>query len=68
MVEEVDLGALEGVFNDSILRLRQTALTAEIEELTARAKQGLNPEERKRLAELLAKKRTSSLSTATPPI
>jgi hypothetical protein len=49
-------GALEGVFNDSIVRLRHTAITAEIEQLTARAKQGLNQEERQRLAELLAKK------------
>jgi hypothetical protein len=56
------------MFNDSIVRLRQTALTAEIEELTARAKQGLNPDERQRLAELLAKKRPVPLSTATPPI
>ncbi len=63
MVEEVDLGALEGVFNDSIVRLRHTALTAEIEQLTARAKQGLSPEDRQRLAELLAKKRPVSPST-----
>jgi DNA primase len=68
MVEEVDLGALEGVFNDSIVRLRHTALTAEIEELTARARQGLSPEERQRLAELLAKKRPSAVSTRRGPI
>jgi hypothetical protein len=42
MTEEVDLAALEGVFNDSIVRLRHTAITAEIEQLTARARQGLN--------------------------
>jgi DNA primase len=37
MTEEVDLAALEGVFNDSVVRLRHTAITAEIEQLTARA-------------------------------
>ena len=68
MVEEVDLGALEGVFNDSIVRLRHTALTAEIEQLTARARQGLSAEERQRLAELLAKKRPGAPSTTGTPI
>ena len=68
MVEEVDLGALEAMFNDSVVRLRHTALTAEIEQLTARARQGLNPEERQRLAELLAKKRPAAPSTSGPPI
>ena len=68
MVEEVDLGALEEVFNDSVVRLRHTALTAEIEQLTARARQGLNPEERQRLAELLAKKRPGASSPAGSPI
>jgi DNA primase len=69
MVEEVDLGALEGMFNDSILRLRQTALTAEIEVLNARAKQeGLNADERKRLTELLARKRPGPPSTSGTPI
>jgi len=63
MVEEVDLSALETMFTDSIAHLRQTALSAEIEQLTARAKQGLNPQERQRLAELLARKRTA---TPTP--
>ncbi|MCX7149270.1 MAG: DNA primase [Rhodocyclales bacterium] len=66
MVEEVDLGALEGVFNDSVVRLRHTALTAEIEQLTARARQGLSPEERHRLAELLAKKRPAPTTTGSP--
>ena len=68
MVEEVDLGALEEMFNDSVVRLRHTALTAEIEQLTARARQGLNPEERQRLAELLAKKRPGAPSTSGTPI
>jgi DNA primase len=68
MVEEVDLGALEAMFNDSIVRLRHTALTAEIEQLTARARQGLNPEERQRLAELLARKRPGSASKSGAPI
>jgi DNA primase len=68
MVEEVDLGALEGVFTDSIVRLRHTALTAEIEQLTVRARQGLTPQERQRLAELLARKRPEPPSTAGSPI
>jgi len=68
MVEEVDLGALEGVFNDSILRLRQSAITAEIERLTARARQGLSPEDRQRLAELLAKKHPGTSSAAGAPL
>ena len=68
MVEEVDLGALEAMFNDSVVRLRHTALTAEIERLTARARQGLSPEERQRLAELLAKKRPGAPSTSGSPI
>jgi len=63
MVEEVDLGALEAMFNDSVSRLRHAALTAEIEQLTARARQGLSPDERKRLTELLARKRPSPTST-----
>ncbi|MCX7156350.1 MAG: DNA primase [Rhodocyclales bacterium] len=68
MVEEVDLGALEAMFNDSIVRLRHTALTAEIEELTARARQGLSQEDRQRLAELLAKKRPAAPSTGGSPM
>jgi DNA primase len=68
MVEEVDLGALEGVFNDSILRLRQTALSAEIARLTERARQGLTAEERQRLAELLARKRPGVSSAGGGPI
>lgn len=68
MTEEVDLAALEGVFNDSIVRLRHTAITAEIEQLTARARQGLNQEERQRLAELLVKKHPSSAPTGGGPV
>ncbi len=68
MVEEVDLGPLEAMFNDSVARLRHTALTAEIEQLTARARQGLNPEERQRLAELLAKKRPTIPPSPGSPI
>ena len=68
MVEEVDLGALEGVFNDSVARLRHTAITAEIEQITARARQGLNQEERQRLAELLAKKHPGPPSTTGTPM
>ena len=68
MVEEVDFAALEAMFNDSVVRLRHTALTAEIEELTARARQGLSPEERRRLAELLARKRPGASSTTGGPV
>ena len=64
----LDLGALEAMFNDSVVRLRHTALTAEIEQLTARARQGLNPEERQRLAELLAKKRPAQQFSIQNPI
>ena len=68
MVAEEDPGALEEVFNDSIARLRHTALTAEIEQLTARARQGLDPQERQRLAELLAKKRPGPSTAGGGPI
>jgi hypothetical protein len=68
MTEEVDLGALEGVFNDSVARLRHTAITAEIEQLTARARQGLNQDERQRLAELLAKKHTGPAPASGSPV
>ncbi|MCK9387934.1 MAG: DNA primase [Sulfuritalea sp.] len=61
MVEEVDLGALETVFNDCVAHLRQATLTAEVERLNARANEGgLNQEEKRRLTELLAKKRPAS--------
>ncbi|MCF8198202.1 MAG: DNA primase [Sulfuritalea sp.] len=63
MVEEVDLGALEEVFNDSVAHLRQTALSAEIKQLYARAKE-LSPQERQRLADLLAKKHPTPPSTS----
>ncbi|OHC60420.1 MAG: DNA primase [Rhodocyclales bacterium GWA2_65_19] len=69
MVEEVDLGALEAMFNDSVARLRQTAVTDEIKRLAARAKEeGLSAEERKRLTELLAKKHPGPPSTSGGPI
>ncbi|MDP2133793.1 MAG: DNA primase [Sulfuritalea sp.] len=68
MVEEVDLGALEAMFNDSVARLRHSAITAEIEQLTARARQGLSADERKRLTELLTKKQGISRSTNDRPI
>ncbi|MCF8150661.1 MAG: DNA primase [Burkholderiaceae bacterium] len=67
MVEEVDLGALEEVFNDSVAHLHQAALTAEIKQLYARANE-LSPQERLRLAELLAKKHPTSPSTSGSPI
>lgn len=61
--DEVDSSALEAVFTDAILRLRHAALTASIEQLTARAGQGLSPQDRQRLAALLAQKRASDPAT-----
>ncbi len=59
MVDEVDLGALEAVFNDSITHLRQVVISSEIKRLSDRAKAGLSPEERQRLTELLSQKRSA---------
>jgi DNA primase len=59
MVDEVDLGALEAVFNDSIAHLRQVVISSEIKRLSDRAKAGLSPEERQRLTELLSQKRSA---------
>lgn len=55
--EATDITALETMFNDAITHLQQSQLTAEIERLKEQARQGLSLEERKRLTELLAKKR-----------
>lgn len=66
--EELDLAALEAVFNDVIIHLQHAQLTAEIEKLTAQARQGLNLEERQRLTYLLAKKRSASLAAADTPL
>jgi DNA primase len=55
--EATDITALETMFNDAIAHLQQSQLTAEIERLKEQARQGLSLEERKRLTELLAKKR-----------
>lgn len=55
--EATDITALETMFNDAIVHLQQSQLTAEIEQLKEQARQGLSLEERKRLTELLAKKR-----------
>jgi DNA primase len=60
MTDEADMGALETVFNDAIDHLRQSAITAEIGQLTARARQGLSDEEKSRLAALLASKRSAA--------
>ncbi len=69
MVEEVDLGDLEAVFNDCVAHLRQSALTVEITRLSTRAREGgLDPDERQRLSELLARKRSSAPSTGGSPI
>ncbi len=52
--EAIDEGEEEAVFQDAIARLRESALKADIEELTA--KRTLAPEEQARLARLLAAK------------
>jgi hypothetical protein len=62
MVDEVDLGALEAVFNDAIAHLRQVAISLEIKRLSDRAKGGLSLEDRQRLTELLAQKRSAGPS------
>jgi DNA primase len=55
--ETVDEGEEEIVFNDTIDRLRLSALKAEIDALTTKARAGgLTPEEQQRLAELLSAK------------
>lgn len=51
-----DMPTLETVLNDAIFTLRQTHLTNEIQQLTVRARQGLSPEETRRLTMLLAQK------------
>lgn len=60
--EELDLAALEAIFNDTITYLQHIQLTVEIEKLTAKARQGLSLEERQRLTDLLAKKRSVPLA------
>jgi DNA primase len=50
-------GALEEVFSDAVGRMRQAAISREIEILTSRARHGLSPEDRRRLTELLGSKR-----------
>ena len=57
---EIDPSALEGVLNDAVERLRETALSQEIEQLTLRAKHGLTSEEKRRLTELLTKKQLAA--------
>ncbi|MBI5861456.1 MAG: DNA primase [Rhodocyclales bacterium] len=61
--DEADSPALETVFTDAILRLRQAALKASIDELTAQARHGLNPQQRQRLAALLAQKQAADRAT-----
>lgn len=64
MEDDVDPGALEAVFNDCVAHLRLAALSAEIDRLAARARQGLSPEDRQRLAELLAQKRAATTAAS----
>lgn len=53
----VDEGEEEAEFGDTIARLRQAALKAEIDGLTAKARDGsITPEEKRHLAELLTQK------------
>lgn len=59
LTDQIDLGALEAVFNDAIDHLRHTELTNEIHELNKRAKQGLSSSDRQRLTSLLAKKQSA---------
>lgn len=55
----VDEGEEEAEFGDTIARLRQAALKAEIDGLTAKARDGsITPEEKRHLAELLTQKHT----------
>ncbi|MEW5781952.1 MAG: DNA primase [Pseudomonadota bacterium] len=54
-----DEGELEAVFADAVEQLHRRALSRQIDQLTAKARAGtLGPEERRRLAELLALKRS----------
>ncbi len=62
MSDEVEPVALEEVFNDAIAHLQQAAITMEIKRLSDRAKAGLSAEERQRLTELLAQKRSAAPS------
>ena len=62
MVEQTDFETLESVFGDCVAHLRQAAITMEIKRLSDRAKAGLSPDERQRLAELLAQKRSAGPS------
>ena len=57
LAEDVDEGALEAVFNDTLDRLRQSGLAQEIAALSAKARvAALSPDERDRLKELLTRK------------
>jgi DNA primase len=60
MADEIEPGALEAVFNDAISHLRQVVISIEIKGLNERARYGLSAEERQRLTELLAMKRSAT--------
>ena len=63
--EDADEGALEAVFNDTLGRLRQSGLAAEIAALSARARvAALSPAERDRLKDLLTRKAQGAGGTA----
>ncbi len=57
---EIDTSSMEEVLNDAVAYLQHTQLTSEIKQLTARARDGLSPEELQHLARLLAKKRIAT--------
>ena len=61
LVDAVDEGTLENVFNDTLDRLRQSGLAQEIATLSARAS---TPEERDRLKQLLARKARGAVDGA----
>jgi len=56
LAEETDFDTLDSVFGDCVAHLRQAAIADEIRRLSARAREGLGPEEKRRLTELLAQK------------
>lgn len=64
LAEETDFETLENLFGDCVGHLRQAAVNDEIRRLNERARNapGLSPEEKLRLAELLASKRPAPSS------
>ncbi|GAB4172221.1 MAG: hypothetical protein Fur0039_12920 [Rhodocyclaceae bacterium] len=66
VAEPIDAGALEAVFADAVDQLRRQCLSRDIAALNAKERSGgLNGEERRRLAELLARKQGLAASRQT---